>query len=79
VRNWRPEIPGSLARVAALALEKRPEARYADGRQMASDLLAALDDVPLDDREIGPDTVPGDGLPPNSSGFDATQKINRTD
>lgn len=79
VRNWRPEIPASLARVAALALEKRPEARYADGRQMASDLLAALDDVPLDDRESGPDTVPGDGLPPNSSGFDATQKINRTD
>ena len=79
VRNWRPEIPASLARVTTLALEKRPEARYADGHQMAADLLAALDELPSEDLDRGPDTVPGDGLPPNFSGFDATQKINRTD
>lgn len=38
VRNWRPELPESLADVVALALEKRPEVRYADGIQLATDL-----------------------------------------
>ena len=38
VRNWRPELPESLADVVALALEKRPEVRYADGVQLATDL-----------------------------------------
>jgi eukaryotic-like serine/threonine-protein kinase len=38
VRTLRPELPEALANVVALALEKRPEVRYADGRQMASDL-----------------------------------------
>jgi serine/threonine protein kinase/CHASE2 domain-containing sensor protein len=40
VRTWRPELPESLADVVALALEKRPEVRYADGRQLAEDLRA---------------------------------------
>jgi serine/threonine-protein kinase len=74
VRNWRPEIPEQVARAVALALEKRPESRYPDGRQMAADLTAAL-------AAVGglppPPAPPEGGLPPNSGGFDATVKINR--
>lgn len=40
LRSLRPELPEALANVVALALEKRPEVRYADGRQMAADLRA---------------------------------------
>jgi eukaryotic-like serine/threonine-protein kinase len=40
VRTLRPELPEALANVVALALEKRPELRYADGHQLAADLLA---------------------------------------
>jgi len=40
VRTLRPELPEQLANVVALALEKRPEVRYADGSQLASDLRA---------------------------------------
>lgn len=45
VRSLRPELPQALADVVALALEKRPEMRYADGDSLAADLqlvLAAL-------------------------------------
>jgi serine/threonine-protein kinase len=38
IRTLRPELPQELADVVALALEKRPEVRYADGGQMAQDL-----------------------------------------
>ncbi len=61
VRSLRPELPEALANVVALAVEKRPEVRYADGRQMAADLravaalLAAVatpaDEGPRDDFE----------------------------
>ena len=40
VRTLRPELSEALANVVALALEKRPEMRYADGHQMALDLRA---------------------------------------
>ena len=40
IRSLRPELPEALANVVALALEKRPEVRYADGGQLASDLRA---------------------------------------
>lgn len=40
VRTLRPELSEALANVVALALEKRPEVRYADGVQMANDLRA---------------------------------------
>ncbi len=42
VRTRRPDLPESLALVLALALEKRPELRYASGEQMARDLEAVL-------------------------------------
>jgi serine/threonine-protein kinase len=38
LRVVRPELPAALAEVVALAIEKRPESRYADGRQLAEDL-----------------------------------------
>lgn len=40
IRTLRPELPQELADVVALALEKRPEVRYADGIQFAQDLRA---------------------------------------
>ncbi|XHS79628.1 serine/threonine-protein kinase [Burkholderiaceae bacterium UC74_6] len=43
VRHYRPGLPESLAMVLALALEKRPELRYASGQQLAQDLEAVLD------------------------------------
>jgi serine/threonine-protein kinase len=38
VRTLRPELSPTLADVVTLALEKRPEVRYADGWQFAADL-----------------------------------------
>ena len=40
VRSLRPGLPEPLANIVALALEKRPEVRYADGKALAADLLA---------------------------------------
>jgi len=40
LRTLRPDLPEALANVVALALEKRPEVRYADGVQLANDLRA---------------------------------------
>ena len=42
VRQLRPELPAAVARVAALALQKRTEARYQTGRQFAADLRQAM-------------------------------------
>ncbi|MFT7722511.1 MAG: serine/threonine-protein kinase [Roseateles sp.] len=42
LRTRRPGLPESLALVLAVALEKRPELRYASGEQMARDLEAVL-------------------------------------
>ncbi|AKJ26794.1 CHASE2 domain-containing serine/threonine-protein kinase [Caldimonas brevitalea] len=39
IRGLRPELPEALANIVALAMEKRPEVRYADGEQLAADLL----------------------------------------
>ena len=76
VRRLRPELPEALANVVALALEKRPEVRYADGRQLAEDLrtiAAAFDPAQT---MAAPDTATA---PPESDGFAATVKISRTD
>ena len=59
VRTLRPELPEALAHVLTLALEKRPELRYADGMQLASDLMATADRLdPPSGHESGP-TTPG--------------------
>lgn len=57
VRTLRPELPEALADLVALALEKRPEVRYADGVQMAQDLrtVAAAMRAPTP-----PEPVPAD-------------------
>ncbi len=41
VRMIRAEIPGQLADVVALALQKQPEVRYQDGERFAADLRLA--------------------------------------
>ena len=77
IRTIRPDMPEALANVVALALEKRPEVRYADGRQLAADLrtIAAA---------CGPAAEPAapptpEVAPPESDGFAATVKLSRDD
>jgi serine/threonine-protein kinase len=48
VRHYQAHLPEALAMVLALALEKRPELRYASGEQMAQDLEAVLAQDGLD-------------------------------
>src|SRR5438105_8321176 len=68
VRRLRPELPEAVANAVALALEKRPEVRYADGRTLAEDLrtiAAAFDPAQ-------PLAVPEPPVaPPESDGFAA--------
>ena len=45
LRSLRPELPEALGNIVALALEKRPETRYAHGRQMAQDLRDVADHI----------------------------------
>ena len=40
VTEIRPEVPQALGDIVALALQKHPNTRYADGQQMAEDLRA---------------------------------------
>ena len=72
VRTLRPELPEALANVVALALEKRVELRYADGRQMADDLLAVAQLMP----SAGP-PMPLVTDTPRSAGFEATTEFYR--
>ena len=85
VRSLRRELPESLANVVALALEKRPELRYADGRQMAADLHAVALQIPFD--PAGPSAGSDAGVTdssvapsaPESSNFEDTVRFLRTD
>ena len=72
VRTLRPELPEALANVVALALEKRVEVRYADGRQMADDLLAVAQLMP----PVG-SAGPPVAHPPETVGFEATTEFYR--
>jgi eukaryotic-like serine/threonine-protein kinase len=72
VRTVRPGLPEALANVVALAVEKRPELRYADGHQLAADLRAVaemLEAAPA--RE--PQAPPGPAAPPTV--FESTSKF----
>ena len=73
VRTLRPELPEALANVVALALEKRPEVRYADGHQMADDLLAVAQALEALPPESGVTNTP------ESARFEATVGFARTD
>ncbi|QPF76081.1 serine/threonine protein kinase [Roseateles sp. DAIF2] len=69
VRHHRPDLPESLALVLALALEKRPELRYADGEALAQDLEAVL-------AQLGP--AGQDPAPPGQD-FTAADPFARTE
>ncbi|MBV8502539.1 MAG: serine/threonine protein kinase [Paucibacter sp.] len=71
VRHYRRDLPESLAMVLALALEKRPELRYATGQQMAQDLEAVLSSGVLDTGPPAEDET-GDR---NVDAFAQTQRI----
>ena len=77
IRSLRPELPEALARAVALVLEKRPEARYGSGQQLAADLRAVAARMLADGLQpSGPDATPN---PPDSSGFAATVKMERVE
>ena len=69
VRTHRPGLPESLALVLAVALEKRPELRYASGEQMARDLEAVL----VMDLKSEPAAV--DGARPQADAFAQTLRL----
>lgn len=78
IRSLRPDLPDALARVVALVLEKRPEARYGSGQQLAADLRAVV----LRMQAAGSQPAPLDGtssIPPDSGGFAATVKMERVE
>ncbi len=77
VRSLRSDLPEGLARVVGLTLEKRPEARYASGQQLAADLRAVAVRLQAAGAELKP--VDGAPSPPDSSGFAATVKMYRAD
>lgn len=45
IRIIRKELPDKLAKLLAVSLSKRPEARYQDGEQFAKDLRAVLSEL----------------------------------
>jgi CHASE2 domain-containing sensor protein len=80
IRTIKPELPEALANVVALALEKRPEMRYGDGRQFAADLRAVA--TTLDSQRTAPLPRPAEELtqPVAPSGMEPTLKLpTRTD
>lgn len=77
VRSLRPELPESLANVVALALEKRPEVRYADGHQLAGDLREVARSLALPQADAN--LSPGVTHPPESTPFAATTRFSRDD
>ncbi len=68
VRLMRPDLPESLAKVLACALEKDPAARYGDGNRMAAELRA------VDFGESGPiaAALPSAGGTPGAERHQAT-------
>ncbi|MBX3622410.1 MAG: serine/threonine protein kinase [Rhizobacter sp.] len=77
VRTLRPDLPEALAKVVAQLLEKRPEARYASGQQLSADLRAIVTRMQASGTQPQP-LGPAD-VPPDSSGFAATVKMERAD
>ncbi|WP_077034117.1 serine/threonine-protein kinase [Pelomonas sp. KK5] len=71
VRHFRSDLPESLAMVLALALEKRPELRYANGEAMAQDLEAVL----AQGLQEAPDLPLGDDPPAAADPFAQTLRL----
>jgi len=67
----RPDLPASLGEVVTLALQKRPETRYASGRDFAADLRAVQREInaaaPVESRESGPVSTPADPPSPGQN------------
>lgn len=78
IRSLRPSLPEALANAVALALEKRPEVRYADGRQLAKDLRTIAAALPQAGA-AAPVAEGAEAAPPDPDGFAATMKLPRTD
>ncbi len=77
VRQYRPGLPEALALVLALALEKRPELRYASGAQMAQDLEAVLAQPGLEESDIAkPGSDSGAEAPISADSFAQTVRLN---
>jgi len=81
VRSLRSELPEALANVVALALEKRPEMRYADGGQMAEDLRAVASMMAGEaaPAAAAPADPAGAAQTPESGSFAATAEFSRVD
>jgi serine/threonine-protein kinase len=79
IRTLRPDLPESLANVVSLALEKRPEVRYADGRQLAEDLRTVEAALAPEASRGSPASASTPAPPPESDGFAATVRISRDD
>jgi serine/threonine-protein kinase len=79
IRTLRPDLPESLANVVSLALEKRPEVRYADGRQLAEDLRTVEAALAPEASRPSPASASTPAPPPESDGFAATVRISRDD
>jgi serine/threonine protein kinase len=77
VRSLRPDLPEDLARTVALVLDKRPEARYASGQLLAADLRAVAARLQAANKQ--PLAPTATAVPPDSSGFAATVKMDRPD
>ncbi|MCW7538966.1 serine/threonine-protein kinase [Aquabacterium sp. A7-Y] len=58
IRGVRPGLSEALANIVALAMEKRPEVRYADGQQLAADLLKVAETL---DGDTAATQEPDDG------------------
>ncbi|MEJ6001504.1 serine/threonine-protein kinase [Paucibacter soli] len=78
VRHLRPDLPESLALVLALALEKRPELRYASGEQFAADLEAVLAQGGLDAAAPGAGAKASE-LPAEGEAFAQTLRLDLKD
>ncbi|MCV2370685.1 serine/threonine-protein kinase [Roseateles oligotrophus] len=77
VRHYRPGLPEALAMVLALALEKRPELRYASGEQMALDLEAVLLQPGLEEPVAAPPISDmGTDSPISADSFAQTVRLN---
>ncbi|HKW82311.1 MAG TPA: serine/threonine-protein kinase [Burkholderiaceae bacterium] len=80
VRTLRPGLPEALANVVALALEKRPEVRYSDGKTLAADLLAVAAGMATrsaDSAAAAP--VSGASAATESGAFEETVKLSPAD
>lgn len=75
VRSLRPGLPEALAMVLSLALEKRPELRYASGEDMAQDLEAVLAQLPPEPEEPEAGIRPMKSVAPDA--FTSTQRLER--